>query len=246
MNWHPNDILAALDQCCESFTFPMLDNGYVYPAATRLSPYRSAEDWAMVIEVFGFSPRAGLPDIHVHTFGSRLRRARSDSDFTTRQAHEAYLVNNAHNESTFVYPIEDGDWLSDEDAEQLAQGPHEVWVRGTSMATPPVAGYAAADIALQDPPNVFVFEFCRFLAASARHLVLATEDERRASVPPELVQVMQLEAWHHPDLVKGERPSTTATFQALAKVLAHGASSHWPPTGKPNTHWDNWPEAGTL
>ena len=25
----------------------------------------------MVIEVFGFSPRAGLPDVCVHTFGSR-------------------------------------------------------------------------------------------------------------------------------------------------------------------------------
>jgi hypothetical protein len=55
-------ILAVLDRSCNAFTFPMLDNEYVYLAATRLSLYRTAAVWAMVIEVFGFSPRAGLPD----------------------------------------------------------------------------------------------------------------------------------------------------------------------------------------
>ena len=54
------EILEVLDAACDSFAFPMLDNGYVYLAATRLSLFRSAADWAMVIEVFGFSPRAGL------------------------------------------------------------------------------------------------------------------------------------------------------------------------------------------
>lgn len=49
------DILAVLDRCCDACTFPMLDNGYVYLAATRLSLFRSKADWAMVIEVFGFS-----------------------------------------------------------------------------------------------------------------------------------------------------------------------------------------------
>jgi len=51
-------ILTILDACCHSATFPMLDNGYVYLAASRLSLHRSTTDWALVIEVFGFSPRA--------------------------------------------------------------------------------------------------------------------------------------------------------------------------------------------
>jgi hypothetical protein len=57
--WSTGEILAVLDGCFDSFTFPMLDNGYVYLAATRLSAYRSESDWAIAIEVFGFSPRAG-------------------------------------------------------------------------------------------------------------------------------------------------------------------------------------------
>ena len=31
-----DEILAALDQACDVHAFPMLDNGYVYLAATRL------------------------------------------------------------------------------------------------------------------------------------------------------------------------------------------------------------------
>jgi hypothetical protein len=50
-----HEILRILDSCCDAYTFPMLDNGYVYLAATRLSLFRSPRDWAMVIEVFGFS-----------------------------------------------------------------------------------------------------------------------------------------------------------------------------------------------
>ena len=31
----PERILAILDRCAKDFHFPMLDNGYVYPAATH-------------------------------------------------------------------------------------------------------------------------------------------------------------------------------------------------------------------
>jgi hypothetical protein len=213
MNWHPRDVLSALDKCCESFTFPMLDNGYIYPAAVRLSLYRSPEDWAMVIEVFGFSPRSGIPDIQLHTFASRLRRGKSVDHYVSRQAYESYLANNEHNESTFIYPIEEGNWLNSENPELLAVGQNTVRLRGSRVDTPRLPEYAMRGVTVLDPPNVHVFEFCRVLAASERSSVLATADERRTCVPPELEQVMQLEEWNHPDLVNGERPSSNATFK---------------------------------
>src|SRR5688572_16028787 len=80
-----NEILRILDSCCDSYTFPMLDNGYVYPAASRLSLFRSPDDWAMVIELFGFSPRAGLPDLNVSTFASTLTD-RDPTDAPSRRA----------------------------------------------------------------------------------------------------------------------------------------------------------------
>ena len=72
MNWTPKQILSVLDRCCEWLYFPMLDNGYIYLAATRLSLYRSVQDWALVIEIFGFSPKYGMPKIDIYTFASSL------------------------------------------------------------------------------------------------------------------------------------------------------------------------------
>jgi len=67
MRWKSEDVLAILDQCSAKFTFPMLDNGYVYLAATRLSLHRTEADWGMVIEAFGYSPRAGITGYaHLH------------------------------------------------------------------------------------------------------------------------------------------------------------------------------------
>jgi hypothetical protein len=245
MSWHPNDILSTLDACCESFTFPMLDNGYVYLAATRLSLYRSPEDWALVVEVFGFSPRSGIPDTQIYTFASRLRRQKSVADYVTRQAYDSYLASNKHNESTFVYPIEDGGWRDAENPEFMGEQSTAL-VRGRPVDTAPLSDYAAHDILLQDPPKIYVFEFCRLLAASAHSEVLATDVERRMCVPSELEQIIQLEEWHHPDVVNDERPSINPTFRSLAEVLANGDVSAYKPSAKPNTHWKNWPEGGTL
>jgi len=133
-----NRILSILDQCCDAFTFPMLDNGYVYLAATRLSLYRTPADWAMVIEVFGFSPRAGLPDTHVHTFASTLRNRDVPERYATREAYDNYLSNNPNNESRFFYPIAEGPWQDTENCEIVAEDVREVVVRGNAITLPSV------------------------------------------------------------------------------------------------------------
>src|SRR5262249_24913226 len=112
--------------------------------------------------------------------------------------------------------------------------------------TPDLAEYVQHGISLDLAPRVHVFELCRFLAATHRSQVLATPHERRACVPDDLKQILQLEDWFHPDLAGSEPPSSTETFQALADVLVSGEPSRYRPTGKSNTHWDNWPDGGTL
>ena len=136
MSFVPEDILAVLDRCCDAYTFPMLDNGYVYPAATRLSLHRSMTNWAMVIEVFGFSPRAGLPDTHVYTFADRLHDRDPPERYVTRDAHERYLANNPHNGFRFVAPIDEGPWLDAEDGELVAEDATEVVVRNQILLYP--------------------------------------------------------------------------------------------------------------
>jgi hypothetical protein len=246
--WQEADILSVLDQCCENYVFPMLDNGYVYLAATRMSLYRSSEDWAMVIEVFGFSPRSGIPDTHVHTFASRLCNRNLETDYVNREAYENYLVHNPHNESRFVYPIEEGEWQDAENLEWVANdGGFELTLRGRVIRTPSRADCHTHRIVPIDKDRLHTFELCRILAATHREDVLATAAERRANVRPEMEQILQLEEWHHPDVVDSQhRPSNSESFQQLVKVLTSGDTTHYRPALDPNTHWINWPEGGTL
>src|SRR5579883_602138 len=110
MSGRAADILRVLDAGCESFRFPALDNGYVYLAAARLSLFRSVTDWAVVFEVFGFSPREGTPSTVIQTFASRLRDRDPPERYVTRAAYENYLANHPHDEFRAVYPLGQIDW----------------------------------------------------------------------------------------------------------------------------------------
>ena len=247
MKWQSADILSILDQCCDSFTFPMLNNGYVYLAATRLSLYRSELNWALVIEVFGFMPRAGIPDNSIHTFSGSLYNRKCEEDFVNRSAFELYLTNNPNNEFSSIYPIEAGDWQVGESSEEVASSEHSIMLRGTRYRLPALEDYLQHGITLENLSQAKVFELCRFLAATNREAVLANEDERRINVLPEMDQILQLEEWNHPDVVdENARPSGSETFQQLAQVLTTGNVGYYQPILEPNTHWKNWPEGGTL
>lgn len=76
--------------------------------------------------------------------------------------------------------------------------------------------------------------------------MLATSDERRVSVLPEMEQLLLLEEWHHPNVVADNRPSRSRTFQQLAKALETGQVREYAPAEAPNTHWRFWPDGGSL
>lgn len=221
----------------------MLDNGYIYLAATRLSVHSDAHDWAIVLEVFGYSPRAGLPDIAVQTFASRPHDRNPSSTYGSRDAHGLYLAAHAHDEMRNFSPIADGAWVDDE---HVAATASEIVLRGAPTVLPSPSTYASIGINLLDPPSVHVFELCRYLAETQRARVLATEPERRVSVAPGLRQILVLDEWHHPDLVSGERPSDTEAFRQLAQVAATADPTCYVPSEPANTHWSNWPDGGSL
>ena len=245
MKWSSDKILGILDRCCDDFRFPMLDNGYVYLAATRLSLHRSDTDWALVIEVFGFSPRAGDPDVTVSTFASRLHERNNPSDYVDRKAWEAYLANNPHNEHRSFYPLDLTGSRPNDDGELLERAATTVSLRGTPVAVPSAAECERLGIRLESPPSLHVFELCRALAATHRAEVLATPLERRVSVLPDMEEVLVLDEWHHPDVV-AQRPSSSEAFRQLAEVMVSGDAARYQPTQQPNTHWSNWPAGGTF
>ena len=106
------EILAQLDQCNADFTFPMLDNGYVYPADVRMNIYRSDADWLIILEALGaYSPRLSRFDSFqncLHLFGSRLHR-----DPGTANGDFLYPIDNCDDAPLFA---EEFDWFAREDA----------------------------------------------------------------------------------------------------------------------------------
>ncbi len=224
----------------------MLDNGYVYLAATRLVAYCSAADWGLTIEVFGFSPHAGFPDTCIHTFGSSVINRRPAREFVTPEAYANYLRQNPHNGERSVYPIEAGDWQDPDDTEFVNKGDRRLLLRGKSIPVPTLADCRRLGIEPQSSPQLQVFECCRAIAATHREFVLATPEERSLMLPAGMQPILQLDAWHHPDLARGDCPSKSETFQQLARVLATGIAGFYRPTLAPNTHWTHWPAGGCL
>jgi hypothetical protein len=139
-------ILSVLDRCCDQFTFPMLDNGYVYLAATRLSLYRTHQDWAIVIEVFGFSPRSELPDTHIHTFASTLCNRDVPEMYGKGELYDNYLANNPNNDSRFVFPVDAGDWQDTQDIMIVAKSARDFLVRGQVQPIPTIDQYSRRGI----------------------------------------------------------------------------------------------------
>ena len=237
-------ILKILDQCALDFTFPGLDNGYVYLANARLSIFKSANDWAIVIEIFGFSPRSGTPDIQIYTFSNNLHNRNSPENYISEDAYFKYIKNNPHNESAFVYPINNNDWINEDEPEILVEN-SICELRGLKLKTPSSSKYERCDISLvEDAPQIF--EYCRYLAHHYPDEILANDYELRASIPPDMELLLQLNEWHHPDIVDGELPSQTEAFKQLAQVLVTGNKELYKPSCPPNTHWSNWSEGGTL
>jgi hypothetical protein len=240
-----SDILNILDVAAAVHTFPALDNGYIYLAATRLSLFRSQQHWALVFEVFGFSPRAGLPDLAVVTFGSQLRARNSAEKYGSEAAYLGYLRQHPYDDSRFFHPVEPGNWQDESDCELVAPDASELQLRGQTIEWCQDA-IEDAGIELTEPPRIQTYELCRYLAAEHRSLVLASPAERRVSVPEELQELLVLDEWSHPDVVAGQRPSHVESFVQIAELLASGDLTRYAPGAPPNTHWGNWPEGGTL
>lgn len=240
-------ILDVLDRGCRDFAIPMLDNGYVYLAAARLSLHRSETDWALVSEIFGFSPRNGAPDVGVWSFGSRLANRRTAADYASEDAYRNYLRVHANDDSAFFYPLGDG-WQESDDRELVARDATLLTVRGKDVAIPArdelrLFGIEPSE---PEPDRLRTFEVCRYVAAIERDLVLATPEERRTRVPADLHEVLVLDDWHHPDTVTGQVASETAAFRSIAQVLATGNLAAYDAGEPGNTHWSNWPDGGSL
>jgi hypothetical protein len=229
------EILEQFDECARDFTFLMLDNGYVYPADVRLHAYSDDERWALVVEDLGVNYRAGEHDAIQHClycFGNCLKRKPGT-------ANEDFLSHTSDGEEGNTFDAEYG-WNVNEGVKTIRIRDQVVPLQISPE------DFVRKNIQLIEPPEITAADLLRSLLPEHRDLLLATEEELRDRVPADLPLILTLNEWHHPDLADDELPSQSETFQLIAEVLVSGDASCYRPTQKPNTHWSNWPEGGTL
>lgn len=229
------DILHQLDNCNTDFTFPMLDNGYVYLAGTKLTAYRDNERWVLVIEIIGFNYRGGGHNgisNCLHIFGNCLEYQPG-----TKNENFLYLTGNANDCETF----------DDEEYFYLNSGCSSFMLRGELF--PLIhdrSAYESSGIILEDDSKINAFEFLRLLDTSYHDKLVATEVEIRDRIPKDIPKIIELHEWFHPDVADGELPSDNETFIQISKVLESGNIDCYSPTVKPNTYWVHWPNGGAL
>ncbi len=230
-----DEILSQLDQCNAEYTFPMLDNGYVYPAGTKLTVYRDEKRWVLIIEVIGFSYRGGGHNgitNCLHVYGNCLSFQPG-----IRNENFIYLTANASDCETF------------DNEEFFYLNPCCSHFNLRDEMLPVVHNrdvYLANNIIPEDNERINAFEFLRMLDKLYHVKLVATEDEIRNRIPADIPVILELHEWYHPDVVRGEIPSRNETFKQISKVLETGIVEFYKQTKMPNTHWSNWPDGGTL
>ena len=232
----PDLILEQFDRAAKNFVFPMLDNGYVYLADVRLSIFRDPKRWMMIVEVLGvYVPKVSGCDVFqncLHIFGSHLSRKPGTAN------------------DDFLFPIDSlsDDPLFEDECEWYVRPQCRVLgIRGHRIALElSTEALAQHGLELLDPPNVDPVVVMRSLLPEQRLLLLASPEELAARNKDDLPLFITLDEWFHPDLAAGDLPSGCETFQMLAAAISSGDAAVYRPTCKPNTHWRNWPDGGTL
>ena len=229
------EILEQLDSAARQFSFPMLDNGYLYPVTARLSSYRNESHWRIVIEVVGFNYRGGGHngiENCLYIFGNDLK-------------HKPGLDNANFLSLTADSP--EGNTFDRETESYLDPSINTILVRGNSITlSHDPSFYEAKGIHLEDPGKIMIWEMMRGLLPEHRNQFLATEEDIKQRIPAGLPLFIRLDNWNHPDLANEEKTGKNETFIMLADALENGDKKIFKPTQTPNTHWSNWPEGGTL
>ncbi|MEM8530878.1 MAG: hypothetical protein AAGF95_08545 [Chloroflexota bacterium] len=227
-------ILTQLDGWGKEYTFPMLDHGYIALADARLSAYGDSKHWALLIEILGMDVRFGGHDMLTNTLYCFGNGCTVTPGLTSRPRN-------------LTEDGDDGAVFLDENVWQVRPGVQTLRLCGDLISiTADPAYFEERGLPLEKPPDILAIDLLRMLALDYRDQLFLAEEDLQQYLVSDLPLLLRLDAWQHPDLMNDELPSTTETFRLLAEVFATGDPTHYQPTLSPNTHWDNWPEAGTL
>lgn len=224
------DLLQQLDQCASIFTFPMLDNGYVYFGNAGLHVMQNYEKYAVVIDVWGFNPRSGQDGLStiLHVFGNCIKGKPGFTD----------------NVLDVVYPIRTEEVQILNDDESYNCSVRQLMIRDSIIDIPTEKSiYSENQIQIEE--EIMVYDVMRYLGIKHRSLVMADRNEilRRINFVPTTFR--SFDKWLHPDVCNDELPSSSSTFQSIYEAIQRNSVDDLVLPGD-NIHFAHWPESGSL
>lgn len=161
-----DEILAQMDKRAEEFTFPMLDNGYVYPVDVRLSAFRDDQRWSIAVELIGFHYKMGGHDgINncLYLFGNCIERT---------------LGTTSPDFFSFTNDGPGGPTFDDEVGIVVRPETRSIRIRETVVPidlSPET--FAEHGIELEEPPTVLACELLRLVVQKHRDLILLSKSD---------------------------------------------------------------------
>jgi hypothetical protein len=224
-----DEILTYFDRCEEQYEFPSMDAIYV-PGAVRLTAYRDEERWAILVEILCLWLGTGGPNIE--TIISRLGNCVETTPVVSDDAVGGLTCLDENDEPV---SIDVDEWKGWPGVTAL--------IRGKRVPIPrDIEAYRKKGIPCKrkTPMPQSGADIMWVLLPEYREAMLATEEELRQHVPPDLPFFLSLDEWLHPNPTKDEMPSQNLTFRRLAAALVHGDPNRFIPPKRTNTQWRHW------
>lgn len=226
-----------------------------YPIDTRMSVYRTETEWAILLETFLFNDDGVRAHECCQTMQFRYGSSLPEPPgiiypqlYVTGDGPTGPLFDPM--DDTFISPTATDMTIrgkvvpiTTSPAQYTAAG---IEIEFSSIDTESWTKFTAAGINLGQPPRIQGYELLRLIAPKYRDLFFATDAEIVKLIGKPMPLLLRLDEWRHPDATLREGVADSESFRMIAEVIAKNDPSLYRPTVPPNTHWRNWPMAGTI
>jgi hypothetical protein len=243
--WY-DEILYQWDTCYVRGNFPQFASHETWIfARTRLSTYRSHEEWLTIFELLTYYNGLVDVDIIVFAFGNKL--SLPGLQFVKSNQHKDDFINSLKNSGLRVpyNATNDEEWCPDplnfdillNQTYRHFSPTTEDYLRAGIDLTSPISGDKCLDdivrvirlLSYQLPDNEIFYSDTTLLNYVGR--------------PTDLPLFLRLSEWCHPGLGDTTKPSESPCLRNLARALSDNQPDLYHcPKQLVNTHWSRWPQ----
>lgn len=259
----------------DNWQFITLNHPYIYTIDSRINVFRNGTDhWAIAAEVLGYVPRGEALQLQILYFGNSLINLDLyqgkpineyiifPCDFEAAPCTDGgeYL-----NPNTYYWPVRGGHI-------EVSHNPQDYLKAGIKLQQPGLIGVEeVARLLIAKHSDLFRAtdkELYKSIPDSLKKILVIDQWYHRefelSPTPfdnPDFLKRFDLEDPYIQQMIKSEkeknekwnrkqwnknRPGSYETWQQIAEVIATGDVCLYKPTRKPNSHWRNWPESGSM